>query len=156
MSNWQSDEIVKAGHDPNLKTNKCLFELLRKYLLIEFADTYAMDVFPFIKKGNMSVKIPLNDLVETARTYAIPAVKIIDPKLTVCLGLATFNALRKASNLSTFSNIEEGTKNSFSIGHCKVFGVAHTGRMGTNMRNRKNKNQVDTDWSVIQSYLNAN
>ena len=84
-------EVVRLGHNPKLDTNINLKRLLVQHLGMDFAVTYAIEVFPFIKKGNMSARIPFRHLTRTARDFAIPVIEIVKPKLVVCLGLNTFN-----------------------------------------------------------------
>ena len=36
------------------------------------------------------------DFVRAANEFALPQIQIVEPKIVICLGLATFNALRRA------------------------------------------------------------
>ncbi len=64
---------------------------------LEFSQTYATNVFPFIKPKEMNKPIPPDVLMDAARTFALPQIKIINPLMVICLGIATFNAIRAAS-----------------------------------------------------------
>ena len=85
--------------------------MLDKFFNLEFSEVYATDVFPFVKAGDMGTKIPMADMVLAAKQFAIPQIKIISPKLVVCLGRQTFNSIRKASGLKEVSLLEPFEKN---------------------------------------------
>jgi uracil-DNA glycosylase len=59
-----SEEIVEQGRAPMLGTNRNLDCLLLKHFEISIRDTYASNLFPFIKKGGMSEKSPRQDLAQ--------------------------------------------------------------------------------------------
>jgi hypothetical protein len=84
--NWA---LAECGYDEGLKTNKCLSRLLRQYLNLGFNETYATNVFPFIKQGDMQGHIPRCDLIKAAKEYALPQIKIVDPLMVICLGIGT-------------------------------------------------------------------
>jgi hypothetical protein len=50
------------GQDCDLQTNKNLKVLLKRHFEHDFSDTYATDVFVFIRPGAMSAQIPMEDL----------------------------------------------------------------------------------------------
>jgi hypothetical protein len=82
------------GQIPTLQSNKNLKYLLNTYLNMEFSETYATDLFVFVKPGNMSAPIRRKDLLYSAREYAMPQIEIVNPKIVICLGANTYNALR--------------------------------------------------------------
>jgi uracil-DNA glycosylase len=145
--------LAELGHDPNLDTNINLKRLLKEQLGREFGQTYAIEAFPFIKKGKMSARIPFGDVAALAKEYAIPVIKIVRPKLAICLGLTTFNALRKAQGLKILGSVEVATQCPFFMEGTAVCGVAHTGALGTNMRNRKDACQTIADWASLRAFL---
>jgi uracil-DNA glycosylase len=153
LNGEQSKEVVRLGYNPELPTNKKLFDLLQRHLGLKFSDTYAMDVFPFVKEGGMSVRIPMCHLVEAAREYALPAIKIIEPKIVICVGFASFLALGKVCQQKLPRTLSECIDSSFSIGRSTVHVVAHTGSMGTNARRRKSPDQIDKDWAALKKCI---
>ena len=74
----------------------------------------------------------------------------VKPKIVICLGVPTFNALRRASGLKPIRNLEEGIASSFQIGNSEVICQAHTGQLGKNNRNKGGVNRVDGDWAAIK------
>jgi len=71
---------------------------LREYLGhmgLEFSQTYATNVFPFIKRGH--IRQP--DMVYCARTYTLPQIEIISPRMAICLGKPAFDAVCSAAEL---------------------------------------------------------
>jgi restriction system protein len=81
LQDWSSDEALRGPLDPDcarygltkiFQTNKRLIELLRHHFDVELGDVYATNLFPFIKKGNMSSSIPMRDLVRAAQEFALP------------------------------------------------------------------------------------
>jgi len=109
LQDWASDEVLSdklhepsatLGHDPSLPTNRNLNRLLNKTFGLTLQDIYGTNLFPFVKPGGMSKSIRQADLNAAARQFALPQVRIVNPKLLICLGLVTFNALRKACDLS--------------------------------------------------------
>jgi uracil-DNA glycosylase len=105
---WSSDEflmklneadraIQKAlGQVPRLDTNKNLAKKVLPWFGLTFADTYATDVFAFVKRGSMTARISVPDLVRCATRYTLPQIAIVRPKMVLCLGSGTFNAVRRA------------------------------------------------------------
>jgi hypothetical protein len=154
LQDWSSSEAigpeldldsVKYGHGTTLPTNKNLKALLKKHFGFELKDIYATNLFPFIKKGGLGKTIPRKDLVEAAEMFTVPEIEIIGPQLVVCLGLATFNALREAHNLKPKGNMAEAIHSPFDLGAARVCCQAHTGGQGQAMRNC-GKNRVRADW----------
>src|ERR1700752_4025850 len=72
-------ETRKLGHTPMLRTNKNLGEFLRQNMQLEFRQTYATNVFVFIKKGAMNAKIRRIDMLYCAKQYALPQMEVIAP-----------------------------------------------------------------------------
>jgi uracil-DNA glycosylase len=109
---WASSEILKRepdekrrgiGQDWSSLTNSNLREFL-KHMRLGFSETYATNLFPFIKLGAKDAPIPFRDLVRCARTYAIPQIETVSPRIAICLGGRTFDAIRSAEGLPTAWN----------------------------------------------------
>jgi len=133
------------GQFPDLPTNTNTKELLADYMSLSFSETYATNAFAFVKPGKMDAHIPFHDLVRSAAAYALPQIAIVRPKMVLCLGSASFNAVRRAirnigSEPAGKANRKwmpladawriEGPYHTEYLG-IPVFGVAHPGANGT-------------------------
>ena len=158
LQDWCSSEflekpynqvICRLGYDPKLETNKNLIQLLRDHFSLSLTEVYATNLFPFIKQGALSNTIPQRDLDRAAREFALPQVDVVKPRLVICLGIATFNAMRTACCLRRVKNIESGINAPFSHNTSQIWCQAHTGRLGKNNRNRGGVDRVSVDWSAM-------
>ena len=155
LQDWSSNEwlsgpfhsdVAELGRSPNLPTNINLCHLLRETFSTELASIYATNLFPFIKSGGMSSTIAHADLVRAAREFAIPQIIIVAPRVVICLGLITFNALREAQGQSKVKKVGDAIDSPFDIGVSRIWCQAHTGALGQLNRKRLNPNQVIKDW----------
>lgn len=164
LQDWSSDHALQRskgpselGHDSKLPTNRRLDSLLRSALGMELHDTYATNLFPYIKDGGLSSRIPFGDLVFAAEEFAIPQIRIVAPRLVVCLGKNTFNALRVAvaklglaSGLSRCHDMASAIDSPFGIkfgGHTiAIWAQAHTGAWGQRNRNKDDPERTSEDW----------
>jgi restriction system protein len=133
------------GQFPELPTNQKIKALLAEHMSISFGETYATNAFAFVKPGKMDAHIPFRDLVRSAAAYALPQIATVRPKMVLCLGSASFNAVRRAiinngsepfgktnrkwMPLADAWRIEEPYHTEY-LG-IPVFGVAHPGGNGT-------------------------
>jgi restriction system protein len=152
LQDWSSDESLRGslssdcmryGLTPTLPTNKRLVELLRHHFGVELEGVYATNLFPFIKKGGMSSSIPMGDLIRAAKEFALPQIRIVRPKLVICLGLNTFNAIRIACGHAPARPMDEAIASPFAFDESHVWCQAHTGARGQNNRGRE---RVAEDW----------
>ena len=143
------------GYTPKEATNRNLERLLLATFGLRFAQIYATNLFPFVKPGGMSESIPDRDLVRAAREFALPQIEIVAPKLVICLGKVTFDAVRKAAELRPSVSVDDALASDFQFGVSRVWFQAHTGRLGHNNRNRGGVNRVDGDWLMMKSYLES-
>lgn len=164
LQDWASDEFLsgpfhepsaKLGHTPSLPTNRNLSRLLDTTFGLTLRDIYGTNVFPFVKLGGMSASIRQADLITAARQFAVPQIRVVKPKLVICLGLVTFNALRKACDLRPCANIGSAIDNPFGIGTTWVWCQAHTGALGRNNRNRGGVDRVSDDWQKMKVDVRA-
>jgi len=88
--------IQKHGHDPELRTNIRLKELLRRHLNLRLVDTYATNAFVFIKPGGMSSNIPTGDVARSISNFTAPEIALVRPRLVLALGSRVAKALRAA------------------------------------------------------------
>ncbi|NJL31875.1 MAG: hypothetical protein HC898_09720 [Phycisphaerales bacterium] len=71
------DAMVKLGRNPALPTNKNLEALLQRFFGRELQDTFATNLFPFVKSGSISQKSP--QLICGLRRAILPC-----PRLPSC------------------------------------------------------------------------
>lgn len=135
------------GYSPSLDTNRNLMDLLYAHFGVALHDVYATNLFPFIKPGKMNANIPMVDLVRAAKEFALPQIEIVEPTLAVCLGIATFNALRSVCGLCRVSTIGQGVSSPFNCGVSQIWCQSHTGTLGRINRNRGGVDRVTDDWA---------
>jgi uracil-DNA glycosylase len=145
------EETAKLGYTPLLRTNHTLSKLLHETFGITLHDVYGTNLFPFIKQGKMSARIRQADLIKAAREFALPQISIVGPKLVICLGLVTFNALRQSHDLNTRRPLQLAMNSPFNIGRSMVWCQAHTGVLGQNNRNRGGADRVSHDWLKMKA-----
>jgi hypothetical protein len=161
LQDWASDGVLgkktlhepsaMLGHDPSLPTNKTLSRLLNTIFGFTLKDVYGTNLFPFVKLGGMSDRIPPRDLTRAAKQFALPQVLIVNPKLVICLGLVTFNALRSACDLKGCRNMHAAIESPFSIGPSRIWCQAHTGSWGQKNRNKGGIDRVSADWCKMKA-----
>lgn len=147
MSGPIDQESAGRGYSSRFATNKNLFDLLDRHFRLQFEDVYATNAFPFVKRGRAQGSIRHRDMQNAVREFLLPQIKIIRPLLVVCLGKATFNAVRVACNEPPMANLADAIGSPFSTNPL-IAAVAHTGaRM--HLRNRDAPDQVERDWEAL-------
>jgi restriction system protein len=156
LQDWASDEVLRRpflevqrdlGHDPRRRTNINLTKLLKLHFNVDLADVYATNVFPFVKLGQMRDGIKRKDLVAAAEQFALPQIRIVAPRMAVCLGIATFNAIASGVGQPQATSVDLAIKSPFDVGKTQIWCQAHTGQQGQNNRNRGGEDRVAEDWS---------
>lgn len=109
---------LRLGYDAKLKTNTTLASLLEEAFNREFNQVFATNAFVFIKPGGMSGSIPAGDLRHSAQAYTLREIAIVRPKMAICLGADTYNALRKAAG-DALSAVEGCKPRCTGIGDCR-------------------------------------
>ncbi len=145
-SGFHSD-VEKKGHYPGLPTNKRLIELLDGTFEVKLSEIFATNLFPFIKQGGISATIPRSVLKSAAVEFAIPQIEIVQPKLVICLGLATFQAMQEACEIERADRMDAAIKCPFDFGNTRIWCQAHTGARGQNNRGRK---LATSDWKQMK------
>ena len=151
LQDWSSDdnmtgkcqETNRLGYTPSVGTNIKLIEYLRKYLGLELRDTYATNLFPFIKMGDMSANIPIKDMRSAAKEFTLPMIRIIRPKIVIALGRKTYYALWDICEDKT-----EAVKSSFKYGVTTVFHQPHPAARISNLEKEKR-------WAEMKSFLDG-
>jgi restriction system protein len=141
---------IQLGYDPDQPTNKHLSDLLFSNFTCGISDVYGTNIYPFIKEKR---PITIDELTWAAKEFAVPEILIVKPKLVICLGLDTFNALRKARDVPQVDNVTDGLCSPFEIENISVWLQAHTGNLGRYNRTKKNKNQVEEDWNKMAEFI---
>jgi restriction system protein len=137
---WASEDVLlkdpdpkirQFGHDPSLATNRNLKRLLQEAFGRRFEDTFATNAFVFAKPGGMNSRLPVADLVLSATRFALKEVEIVRPRMVICLGIGTFNAIRAALHLRPLK-LEAIVYTRPAITYCgsEVHGVPHVGARG--------------------------
>lgn len=162
LQDWASDDFLSRpihqecrdlGHAPKLPTNRNLINLLQTTFGKGLKDVYGTNLFPFIKPKGMSQPVPHSDLVKAAVDFALPQIRIVQPAVVVCLGLATFNALRSASGMAVSPDLDSAIRAPFEICDARIWCQAHTGHWGQVNRNRTAAGQVSKDWQAMKTDL---
>jgi restriction system protein len=138
----------ELGQDPNLATNKNLKRLLKDHFDLSFSHTYATNVLVFIKRGAADADVPMKDFEYCARKFTCPQIRIVKPRMVLCLGEKTFNAMRRAVDepemaLPDAWKPQPHTK----VDGAEIYGVPHTGYWGT--RNAGGEQRVDEIWASL-------
>jgi restriction system protein len=138
--NWASErylyrrgriESLRLGLDEELETNITLAKLLQESFGREFKDVFATNIFVFVKPGPMSGRIPSADLQLSARTYTIPELEIVRPKMAICLGSAAYNALRRIYDrpYQALKYVDYNMAD-LRLRDTEIYGVPHPGALG--------------------------
>lgn len=152
LQDWTSDHgirgpvderVVEFGYMEGLATNRNLIRLLKEYLHVSMGEIFATNLFPFIKPGDMGQSIPRRDLVRAAEEFALPQIRIVRPRLVICLGLNTYNALRASCGHRPIENIATAIGAPFTFEDVRIWCQAHTGYWGQLQRGKK---RVAQDW----------
>lgn len=137
-------DAANLGYTPNLPTNRNLDDLLWRHFGKRREDCYLTNLFPFVKPGGMSKNIAMKDLQVCAQQFTVEEIRIVNPRLVICLGLRSYVALMRTQGLSGWPKLEAAIRRSpFPIGNAAIHCVAHTGARGMNNRGR---NKVENDW----------
>lgn len=147
--------VVKNGYTENFPTNKKLKMLLKEHFGLSLSDTYATNLFPFVKPGGISTPINRLDLLRAAKEFVLPQIEIVQPVIVICLGLVTFNALREACGRSRVFPLGTAIDGSpFDYSGSQIWCQAHTGGLGQAGRNRGG-NKVTADWQRMAQTIST-
>ena len=155
LSRPLNPEVQRLGYAPGLPTNRNLAALLKSHFRLSLADVYATNLFPFIKCGGLSGGISDEVLVRAAREYALPQIRIVQPALVICLGLATANAVRESCGQSRAENVAAAVSSPFEHAGVLYWAQAHPGHFGQISRNKSRPAQVRTDWQQMKRAFDA-
>ena len=141
----------RLGQDWSSRTNSNIREFLEDFG-ISFSDTYATNLFPFIKKGQKNSPIAFHHLVYCAETYAIPQIEIVSPRIAICLGKKTFDAVRcAAGKLPLDWKAAYSPSAHTRIGSVEIYGLPHPSPQG--ILNAGGKDTVKKMWNRLAEHL---
>lgn len=159
LQDWASDKFLAGTFDPELRdkgrslevrSNRTLERLLREHFDLALAETYATNLFPFVKPGKMNSRVPQEDLRRVAEEFAWPQVEIVQPRLVVCLGLSVFNAISNCLGAKRHSHIQDAITTNLRYNGIQIYCQAHPGPQGQNNRNRGGIERVRSDWKQMK------
>jgi uracil-DNA glycosylase len=149
MSGPVDQDSIDFGYSRNIPTNIRLIELIKRHFKLDLEDIYVTNLFPFIKPGGASARIRPADMRRAATQFARPQLEIISPRIAICLGLSTFNAMRFAMSLPPVRPMASAISDPISHNGCTIFCQAHTGAWG--QRNRGIERAND-DWRRMAAF----
>jgi hypothetical protein len=154
---------VATGQIPSLVSNRRVKQLLNKYLDICFCDTYATDLYPFVKPGSMTTPIHTRHLSYAAASYAIPQIDIIRPKVVICLGVEVFRVLHRLIQGANQAPIRQANMPQRHFDYyppnnrnvpVRIFGTTHPGSNGIGrFKGGINSTEVQQEWAPIANHL---
>jgi restriction system protein len=143
-------EVARLGYSPALATNINLGALLTKHFDIALKEVFATNLFPFIKRGNLNAGIPANLMQYAATKFCLPQIEIVKPKLVICMGIATFNAIRRVKSLKSVDNLQDGFEQPIVEADKEYWCQSHPGALGRINRESKGRTgQVNRDWAQM-------
>lgn len=140
---------AEHGYSKDEPTTARLKELLETHFSLRLDQVFATNLFPFVRDKRISS----GDLRRAACEYALLQIEIVAPRLVICLGGDTFNALRQATGRPALDNLDERLKQSFSVGECGavVWSQAHTGYWGQ----KRGTERVAADWNGMAEWFHS-
>ena len=164
LQDWASDDFLSGPFCPDTAehgrarhraTNMKLDRLILQYFYRPICETYATNLFPFIKSDRMNAPIPGKDLVNAAIQFGIPQIRVVAPRLVIALGRDCFNGIRRAEGLRSSSTIAAAIEDPLTIDGSRVWCQAHTSPQGQNMRNRGRIDRVSDDWARMAAWFRS-
>ncbi len=141
--------IKLVGRNEALLTNKRLDKLLKEYLHLDFQDTFATDLFPFVKMGDMRGALNWADFLRCARDFALPQIDIIKPLMVVCLGRSTtFRAIAKILTGNLVVGSGDNPLGALLYHGTEIYGVTHPGGRGNGWLDR-----IKVEWTYLDVRL---
>ena len=148
-------EVQRLGYSPSLPTNRNLAALLERHFQLKVEGAYVTNLFPFVKRGDMSRAIPKSALLRAAQEFALPEIRVVSPRVVVCFGLSVFNAVRGALLLPTVATLGAAIASPFQAEGVAYWAQSHPGHFGRISRERGRPGQVEHDWSRMRACLAA-
>lgn len=134
-------DSVKFGHTTWRPTNRNLKSVLKSVYSLDLSDVFATNLFPYVKSGDMSKSIPQSDLNRAFDEFCWPQVRIVSPKLVVCLGSAVFNTFVR--NLNPSQSVSP-VGSSFAYQNHVIYHQHHPAARGVSL------NQLTREWRTMK------
>lgn len=151
MSGPFCQQSFDLGYDPKVRTNINMIQLLREHFSKELDEVYTTNLFPYIKAGAMNSFISSKLMRQAAQDFTLPMVEIIKPKIAVCFGLGTYNALISVLGYKVFPRMAEAIDSPVFYNGTQIYCQSHPGQLGRNNRNRGGIDRVSQDWNKMKS-----
>jgi restriction system protein len=103
----KKEETILRGYSRDEPYSRNLFDLLKRHFCINFDETFATNLFPFIRTG----KIQPSYMRMAAEEYAKPQVELIQPKILLCFGDDTYKYLENVLRIGSRGTIDESIEN---------------------------------------------
>ena len=164
LHDWISDDVLSSpliqdaidfGRIPSLPTNKNHDRFLSDHFGFKISDTYATNLFPYIKPGGINSAIPVSLTRECARIFGLPHIEILQAKFVIALGLNCFKALVVEAGELRPTKLADAIGQPITYQKSRVRAQAHTGALGQNNRNSKKKGQTDQDWKRMAMWFQS-
>jgi restriction system protein len=163
LQDWASEEDLNnpfdkssadqaIGYSPAAPTNRNLQARLKKHFDIAIKDTYATNLFPFVKPGRTSATIPYSALKRAAIVYAKPQIEIVQPLLVIALGHLTFWAIAEALDLKAQPKLKDSIRNPIDRDGYRVWCQAHTAWDAAKLGSLA---AVDAEWASMAKWYNC-
>lgn len=123
-------EAIKSGINLSLPTNKRLPIFMDEYFNKKLDQTYIINLFPYIKYGDIRASIPTKDYLYSLEQFIEPFIRNLKPKLIIAIGALTYNIFRKYNKLEQI-NVKDSILHPCYIDKSVIFGVPHIGGSGT-------------------------
>lgn len=124
-------EVAKLGHTPSLPTNVRLKSLVKQHFDLAIEETFVTNMFVFIKRGPIHARIPARDARYSAQTYTLSEIKIVRPRIVICAGATTYQAVRRALGLAPNEPLAQRNLKPPRVDQSEIFWVPHPGGRGT-------------------------
>lgn len=148
LSKTQDAEQKLIGQKWSLPSNRNIRDLLSTHFGMCFCETYATNVFPFIKRGSLSQRIDARDLKYCAQKYALPQVWIVKPRIVLCLGKMSFDSIREALALPGIEwKVARAPNGHTTRDGIEFYGLPHPG--GHGVRNVGGMRNMHDIWRLI-------
>lgn len=121
-------EAAKLGFTPLLPTNRNLKTLLESTFQLKPEDVFVTNIFPFIKDGGMSSRIPQDDIDKAFKEFCLPQIEIVNPSLVICCGAQVYKAISKSLGVKTYPKLHDHIKD----GKITYYYQRHPGSRGLN------------------------
>ncbi|WP_157756344.1 hypothetical protein [Photobacterium damselae] len=111
--------------------------------------------------------ITIGELIQAAEQFTLEEIEIIAPKVAVCFGVATYNALLRAAkeqnrlkdaSLKPVKNLNQAIEQPFLLSFSSKVKVwicaqSHPGGLGRACRNKGKVDRVSQDWQQMAQFV---